>query len=1013
MCETVDPKTKPVEDPMEQLLFWDSYYKNRCLISTKMARKKSEYMHCSTYVEKPVGDKEAKCPSCCCSSCPVKDRSNYIPRCPGPGQKGKPNRDYMNCFATNMVVLRLDMPGWEFECRDKLQVRANVCKGVKLILDDSRINVNALPPEVMQTFQMEPECLAKQLKEGIAISLIYMNKEIGRGCYDVPRAVIIRMVNEMEEIVHDANIELTCCGCTVGLVHIRFSMLMRCQTLKEVAVERSAGGQERGCNSPERKQDRNVNPQDLSFMAEGNDSTSSLDPCAGFMPSDMEVQPSFNSQEEDNCDCSTDPQPQLIDMAGPFPVYSCPKGDDGCADVTIEPPAGPSAQFSPEQQHVLGDGSTNRLAQTLSSPKLRQMHIAGTRCCILCGEDVSWLPSVAACPFCGYKAIPEFKERVYDENATALEILQNHLNNPVEELSFDLGSVEGRSGAGGKDYDQGSTSEAFEGVVRDFLALKRSIREFSKPIGCPSVSQKPAKTAVTRDQQQGASRPQDLVKVFAELKELFKVKDVDEGQKIQDICAEASKLAKGKKGKSRLGAATSKTSKTSKTSGAPSEPKDAPSEVPKKKKGKRRRTTKMAVKSRYYSMYSPQNKIKFRQDCSPPEVKVPSHMGWLWTANPLAAKPGWRPGAIRRSIRELMSYFLKDFPVDTIPMSKYMSYYNNRKQISPQAEKREDLVQVPTLHIEKKHDVYTITLRPLKDADSLARSANPYLDMKPLQFRIVKDPLLKKKREMKRCLKGMGFSKCTCHRPVMHCYCRSFVDKNLLVQHVREECERRHMEPCEDELVLTDTSDSETEFEFGVTPPAGLMHPERLKSSHIKHVQTQYDEADWAAPSAFPHPPHPEVQYASCVMGERKNVFNWVYGKGVIHEVPKPPKMRNIPKKKKKKSSNRAAGGFAGHEYHDSVIHNRLNNNFPPIRLISPKNLSPPNYSTDSELPLSGDHMRRLDQAAYPPTAPQRQEPWALEKEKERKRRRIKRRTNKLVHFDPSIAPRSSDSYLP
>ncbi|KAH8246934.1 hypothetical protein KR032_004400 [Drosophila birchii] len=996
MCESVEPK--PEEKPREELMDWNSYYKNRGLISTQMAKDKSEYMHCSSYVQKPTSDKKAKCPSCCCSSCPVKDRSNYVPKCPGPGQKGKPNREYMNCFATNMVALRLDMPGWEFECQDRLQIRANVCKGVKLVVDASRINVNVLPPEVLKTFQMEPECLARQLKDGIAIALIYMGKEIGRGCYDVPRAVIRRMVNDLKETVHDASIELTCCGCTVGLVQIRFSMSMRCQTLKEVAVKRMAGGQECGCNSKKtRSVDKNVDPQDLSFMAEGNCSTSSsLDPCAGFMPCDMEM--SSSCQEEENSEVSQDPQPQLIDMAGPFPVYSCPNGDN----VTFEPPAGPSAQFSPQQQHLLGDGSTNRLCQTLSSPKLRQMHVSGTRCCILCGEDVSWLPKVAACPYCGYKAVPEFKERKYDENATAHQILRDHLDNPVEELSFDLGSAEGCSGDGGPVFDDGNTSEAFDGVVRDFLALKRSIRESAKPIVDQPVSRKPTKTAVAVDQQDGEPRPQDLVKVFAELRELFKVKDDNEGQKIQEICSEACKLTKSRKGKSRSAAPTSK------TSGLHLETKDA-CEEPKKKKIKRRKI-KRSFKSKYYSMYSPENRIRVRTDSSPTEMKVPAHMGWLWTANPLANKPGWRPGAIRRSIRELMSYFLKDYPVDTLPMSKYMSYYKNKKANSPPPEKADDLVQVPTLLIEKKNDVYTITLRPLKDAAALARSANPYVDMKPVQFRIVKDPLQKKMREMKRCLKGMGFSKCICHRPVMQCHCRSFVDKKLLIERVQEECQRREIEPCEDDMVLSDTSDSESEFEFGVTPPAGLMHPERLKSSHIKHTETQYNEADWAAPSTFPHPPHTEVQYASCVMGERKKTFNWVYGKGLIHATPKPPKMRNIPKKKKK-PTKRSAGGYAGHQ--DSVIYNRLNNNFPPIRLISPEDRSPPNYSTDSELPLSGEQMRRLDQAAYPPTAPQRKEPWALEKEKERKRRKVKQRTDKLVQFDPTLGPRSSDSYIP
>ncbi|XP_017038175.1 uncharacterized protein Ppi1 [Drosophila kikkawai] len=1005
MCEAVDPKSKPAEKPREELMDWNAYYKNRGLISTRLGSKKAEYMHCSTDI---TPEKKGTGPSCCCSSCPVKDRSNYIPKCPGPGQKGKPNREYMRCFATNMVVLRLDMPGWEFECRDRLKLKANVCRKVKLCLDASRINVNELPAEVMKTFQMEPECLARQLDEGIGISLVYMGKEIGRGCYEVPKAVINRMVNQFDEIVHDANIELTCRCCTVGLVHIRFSMIMRCQTLKEVAVERLAGGQEWGCGLAERKRkakDSNVNPQDLAFMAEGSyTSSSSLDPCAGFLPSDMDI-PSMSSLEENVHHSSQDPQPQLIDMAGPFPVYSCPKGDDVYQDVTIEPPAGPSAQFSPEQQHFLGDGSTNRLGQKLSSPKLLQMHISGTRTCILCGEDVSWLPKVAACPYCGYKAVPEFKEREYDENATARQILLDHLENPVEELSFDLGSVEGCSGDGGLDY--GTTSEAFEAVVREYQALKRSIRQ-SQTKACESVTQKQTNMAVSGDQLQGKSRPQDLVKIFAELKELFKVNEVqDERQNMQEICKEACKLAKGKKSKSRLAEAASK------TNAVPSEPKDA-CEVPKKKK--RRRTIKRSTKSRYYSMYSPQNRIKIRQDSIPPDERVPAHMGWLWTAHPLASKPGWRPGAIRRSIRQLMCYFLKDYPLDTIPVSKYMSYYNHKKPptLTPVGT-CEDLVQVPTLHIEKKHDVYTITLRPLKNGDTLARSANPYLDMKPVQFRIVKDPLMKELRDMKRCLKNMGFSKCTCHKPVMHCYCRSFVDKKLLVQRIREECERRHIDPCEDDLVLSETSDSEAEFEFGVTPPAGLMRPDRFKSSHIKHTETQYDESDWAMPSQFPHPPHPEVQYASCVMGERKKPFNWVYGKGVIQEEPKPPKMRNIPKKGKKKKvePGRVAGGFAGHEYQDSSIYSRLNNNSPPRRLITPENLVPPNYSTDSELPLSGEHMRRLDQAAYPPTAPQRREPWALELEKERQRRRVKRRAKKLVRFDPSIGPHSSDSYDP
>lgn len=81
---------------------------------------------------------------------------------------------------------------------------------------------------------------------------------------------------------------------------------------------RLAGGQERGCCSVERKpearavgsMDRNVNPQDIPFMAEGY-SSSSLDPCRGFMPSDMEepseVHSCGNPGEDNGFDFDTCP----------------------------------------------------------------------------------------------------------------------------------------------------------------------------------------------------------------------------------------------------------------------------------------------------------------------------------------------------------------------------------------------------------------------------------------------------------------------------------------------------------------------------------------------------------------------------------------------------------------------------------------------------------------------------------------------------------------------------------
>ncbi|KAH8383434.1 hypothetical protein KR009_008595, partial [Drosophila setifemur] len=995
----VKPVEKPPPPEEPPLIDWDNYWKNRGLISTQTVRKKEEYTTCSIKKSKKDQEKSPKKPVCC-SSCPVKNRENYVPQCPGPGQKGKKNKDYLRCFACNMVCQKLDMPGWVFECQDSLQIKANVCRGCKVCLDSTRINVNCLPEEFLKTFQMEAECLARQLKEGISIALVYRKKEIGRGCYFPPRAMIVRMMNEFSEIVHDAKVELTCRGCTVGMCSIRFSMLMRCQTLKEVADgPRLAGGQEQPCSM-----DRNVDPQDAAFVSGGSYSSSSIDPCAGFMPCDMDVEPSdfgsCDNQEPQGvnfCGCQ-EQIPQLVDMAGPYPVYSCPD-DAGC--VTFEPPGEPGAQFTNEARTVLGEGSTNRMSRKLSSPKLRQMHISSVRSCQLCGEDVSWLPKVAACPYCGYKMLPNFKEKPYDERTTAQQILMEHLDNPVEELSFELGSVEGCPRDVNSHGDNERTSEAFEAVIRDYQLLKRSIRNSSMTKACLSATQRQTRSSVNLNPKE-EPMPQDLAKVFAELRDLFKEKTVEKPN-IQEICSEACSLAKAqRKGKSR--SPTKERSPAGGSADPETDPKN-PCYVPKKKP--RRIRTKRPFKSRYYSLYSPKDPNRPRRQGYVPEFeKVPSHMGWLWTAHPLASKPGWRPGAIRRSIREMMRYFLKDYPVDSIPISKYMSYYKNKQPAPhPPGERAEDLVQVPTLHIEKKNDVFTITLRPLKNAQDLARSANPYANMKPVQFRIVRDPLIKEIRDLKRCLKGMGFSKCSCHKPVMQCYCRSFLDKKLLVEQVRQECDRRRIDTCEDDLVLSDTSDSEDEFDFAVTPPAGMMHPERLKTSHVKNMETQYDEADWTMPAFFQHPPNPAAQYASCVMGERKDAFKWIYGKGMIDEDPKPPKMRNMPKKKKKKQAapGRVAGGFERGRFDFRTSSS--------CDICSSNNPGKHEYSTDSDLPLSGTHMKLLDRAAYPPTAPQRMEPWARELEGQRNRERIRHRVKKLVRFDTSHAPRSSDSY--
>lgn len=291
--------------------------------------------------------------------------------------------------------------------------------------------------------------------------------------------------------------------------------------------------------------------------------------------------------------------------------------------------------------------------------------------------------------------------------------------------------------------------------------------------------------------------------------------------------------------------------------------------------------------------------------------RIPCHMGWMWTKSEMARHKSWRPGAISRPIRQLMSYFLKDFPADNICLSRYHYRHKKCRRVE---ELEEPLVQHPTLHISRKGDEYIITLRPLKDPKALASSANPYADMKPVVFRITKDPMAAGLRQMRVNLQDKGFAPCTCRRPVASCFCRSHIEKKRIQYEVENECRQRGWPNNSDTFVYSpnsDDDDSDREYEFGVTPPAGVIKPERVRQPDRAHVETQYVDHDWAAPTMYPHPANMLVQYGGCVMGERKKMFPWIYGKGDVHADPPKPRLRNPPKKKPRKQLPfRNVGGY-------------------------------------------------------------------------------------------------------
>ncbi|KAH8294139.1 hypothetical protein KR054_008751 [Drosophila jambulina] len=565
----------------------------------------------------------------------------------------------------------------------------------------------------------------------------------------------------------------------------------------------------------------------------------------------------------------------------------------------------------------------------VAQPDLKSEPYKPPQLCQLCKSDISWLPKISACPYCGYKTFEDIppSEGSYDLTATAQQLLRDCLRKEVCERDSSTNGVDRNEGMGMGD---GNSPQDDPNVPKRCLCVSgqpctrcrirklcenfvkdSEVKQTQAPSQVPKVSK--AKSQPVQGKEPNMSqRRSELVSIFTEMRDMYaRGKGADEAdakaEQLRKECDAVCRSTKTSKARRKEKRALEKALKEI----------DKAYPSPPKKRVKKRV---QRPKSKCYTF------IKLPKRPTDPRIghtaclsdgacsgycKVPCHMGWMWTKSEMARYKSWRPGAIAKPIREMMAYFLRDYPADNICLSRY--HYLRRKCRKEKTEE-EPLVQHPTLQISRKGDEYIITLRPLKDPKSLALSPNPYADMKPVVFRITKDPMAVALRELREYLRDKGFAPCTCGRTLAHCFCRSHIDKERIQYEVDQRCLRRGWNINSETFMYSpddDDDDSDREYEFGVTPPAGVIKPERQPRPDRTNAETQYMETDWAAPSMYPHPASMLAQYGACVMGERKKEFAWLYGKGNIHGAPKKPVMRNKPKKKpKKKLPFRSAGGY-------------------------------------------------------------------------------------------------------
>ncbi|XP_053673342.1 uncharacterized protein LOC128723606 [Anopheles nili] len=231
------------------------------------------------------------------------------------------------------------------------------------------------------------------------------------------------------------------------------------------------------------------------------------------------------------------------------------------------------------------------------------------------------------------------------------------------------------------------------------------------------------------------------------------------------------------------------------------------------------------------------------RNCMKQKPLVPAHMGWQWDICPPGIdkrRPGWRPGAVRKPIMQLMQHFLKCYPLDNVPVSTKKSV-TFRGTDQGQDGEHQARGQKPTLHITKKHGEYQITMNPLKDSETLQTTDDPYLPCKPIKFKLAKDPQRTKLYMLRDALKRKGLPLCGCKdlASCEHCTDR---EKRLLVEEVRRTAKVLGL--AAQTTVADVPSGSESELDVEFTPPSAILRPD-MRRPDVVVAETQYNVQDF------------------------------------------------------------------------------------------------------------------------------------------------------------------------
>ncbi|XP_030245331.1 uncharacterized protein LOC115564775 [Drosophila navojoa] len=638
-----------------------------------------------------------------------------------------------NSFLFDIVVTKLNVANMAVNDGSKLKVLAKFYKN-EICLTSSRINVNDFQAGSATEFSASVRRLRETLRQcGLAMAIYNDSTVVGRAQIYFPDRYIERIERDMCDLIHTESVEIVSQSRVVGTIDIRCRLIMKCD------------------NDP---LDNNINKQDIMFLVSNSQHChNSCEPCVEeWESSDFDKCLDLDLKRYQRYNVNTDEEKysnifinnnNVIDALRPLKklVEDC---KNIIESINLKSGCGDSGFNSRDKNypvisvaHRSSDLTSDKLVDCCR-PKPPDMivinennqQIKPIRFCPLCLNNISWLPKFAACPKCGVKSIPVKNESDDTNNLSADQILKDYLGKP-QANTLDW-SADPNERVIEKDVTQKRQSRCRCSCENKLCAHCR-IRKLCSDIfksSEVSVKQQPSDHCVKSED----SRPH-LAKVFSDLRDLYSVKDARDRSLLDHQCKE-------RKNNTNLDTVPKKEKTVSgdnkQLNGSNMSLKDNRNQ----NATKRRRTTQRA--------------------CARQQALVSRRHGWDWSSTQEARKYGWKPGAILRPIKKLMDYFLYYLPAEKANMRRDRLQAEQEMKHLP-----------PILQVSKKAGETYITLRAVNDGK---------LEKSSIVFKIVKSDFAVTLNDIKKRLKAQGFRKCTCHKSLMMCVCRSIVEKKQHTQ---------------------------------------------------------------------------------------------------------------------------------------------------------------------------------------------------------------------------------------